>query len=94
MIKSVRVQFDKHMATTHKAYLLRFGTKEYWFPRRLCRGFVVNQKLGGNVAIPAWLYMEKFGQEPDEEIAEITIVHHVPARIKAHKIEADASLIK
>lgn len=82
MIKSVRIQFDKLMAETPRAYLLRFQNEEIWFPRRFCWGIVVNNKLGGNVAIPTWLYKEKFNEEPDLEIADTIIEKHIPERIE------------
>jgi len=93
-VTRVRVQFDRHLAETLNAYLFKIGTKEYWLPKKLCSGLVVNKKLGGNVSIPSWLYKEKFGEEPLDEIAEITVVHHVPEKIDAVKTEADDSLIK
>lgn len=79
-IKSVRIQFDKLMAETPRAYLLRFRNEEIWLPRRFCWGIVINNKLGGNVAIPAWLYKEKFNEEPDTDIADIIVEKHIPER--------------
>lgn len=93
-IKSVRIQFDKLMAETPRAYLLRVGNDEYWFPSRFCWGMVVNNKLGGNVAIPAWLYKEKFEKEPDVDIAETIVEFHIPERKEPVKTLPDASLIK
>lgn len=51
-----------------------------WFPSRFCFDFIVNKKLGGNMVIPAWLYVEKFGREPDEDEAAEMIEHHIPAK--------------
>jgi len=93
-IKSVRIQFDKLMGETPKAYLLRFNNEQFWFPKSKCWSIVINKKLGGNVAIPAWLYKEKFGEEPETDIAETIIEKHVPERKEPVKIEANASLIK
>lgn len=94
-IKSVRIQFDKLMGETPKAYLFLFGVEKIWFPRRFCRGLVINKKLGGNVAVPSWLYKEKFGEDPDTDIAETIIEKHVPIRLEPVKNKLpDASLIK
>lgn len=81
MITTVRVQFDKLMGETPKACLLKIEGRECWFPRKLCRKFVLNKKLGGNMVIPAWLFKEKFGYDPDESIAETIVKHHVPEKI-------------
>jgi hypothetical protein len=94
MITQVRIKFDKLMAQTARAYLLKIGNTEYWFPARFCRKFITNQKLGGNTVIPAWLYREKFGCEPDIEDAETIVEHHIPERIEPIEITPDASLTR
>lgn len=81
-IKTVFIKFDKLLGETPAAYLLQFGkyggAPQYWFPKKLCRDFILNKKLGGNCVIPTWLYREKFGQEPDESDAETIVERHVP----------------
>ena len=66
MITRVRIKFDKLVGETKRAYLLRFGNEEIWFPIKMCRNFITNRKLGGNMVVPVWLYKEKFGHDPNE----------------------------
>jgi hypothetical protein len=54
--------------------------REMWLPIKLCRNFTTNKKLGGHVAIPEWLYKEKFGCEPQEEMFETKIEHFKPEK--------------
>jgi hypothetical protein len=82
MIKTVRIKFDKLLGQTSRAYLLKINGAEMWFPSRFCRNFIINKKLGGNTVIPAWLFKEKFGYEPEESEAETIIIHHVPELIE------------
>jgi hypothetical protein len=77
MVRMVYVKFDKMLGKTPGAYLLKIGDKEIWFPVRCCHQFILNKKLGGNMQIPAWLYIDRFGCEPDE-IALDEVVIHVP----------------
>jgi hypothetical protein len=93
-IKSVKVQFDKLLGETPAAYLLRFGMEEIWIPRKLAWKMVVNNKLGGNLVIPTWLYKEKFGEDPDTSMADTIIEKHTPARIEPIKTDPDASLTR
>ena len=83
MITKVRVKFDKLLGETPRAYLLKFGNLEIWFPARFCWQFTTNRKLGGNMIIPTWLYKEKFGCEPDESEAETIVEHHKPEKKEA-----------
>lgn len=80
MISKVFVRFDKMYGETPHAFLLLVENREIWFPRRFCYNFILNKKLGGNMEIPAWLYREKFGREPDEEDATLIVEHHKPER--------------
>ena len=93
-VKSVRVQFDKVLGETAAAVLLQFGRKEIWFPKKLCRGRVVNNKLGGNMVIPAWLYVDKFNQQPPIEQAVDIVETHVPQRIEPINTTPDAELTR
>jgi hypothetical protein len=72
---------------TPRAFLLLIEGQEMWFPKRFCRNFILNKKLGGNMEIPAWLYREKFGREPDEEDATLIVEHHIPEPIEPKNIE-------
>jgi hypothetical protein len=80
MVKTVYVKFDKLLGETPSAYLLKIWDKEIWFPKRCCHQFILNKKLGGNMRIPAWLYIDKFGCEPDEEDITEVIIKHIPER--------------
>lgn len=92
MITKVLVRFDKLHGETPLAVLLSINHAEYWFPKRFCRNFILNKKLGGNMVIPAWLYREKFGCEPPEEDAETIIEKHIPSRKEPINIEPHADL--
>jgi len=93
-IKSVYVKFDKLMGETLRAYLLRFHNEEMWFPKRFCWQFTTNQKLGGNMVIPTWLYKEKFNQEPQADHAETIVEHHIPDPVKPVTPRPNASLTR
>lgn len=93
MIKSVRIKFDKLYHDTGRAILICINGSEHWIPKKLCRNLIVNNKLGGNVCIPAFFY-EKMGYEVTEEIADITIIHHIPKKQDKSKIYHDESLFK
>ena len=87
MISSVLIKFDKLLGETPRALLLRIGSSEYWFPKRFCKRFILNKKLGGNTIIPTWLFREKFGCEPDIEDAETIIEKHIPEKINNNNIK-------
>lgn len=94
MITKVRVQFDKLLADTGRAYLIRIASNEFWLPSKMCWNVVINKKLGGNLVIPTWLYKDKFGCDPNEYEAETIIENHVPVRIEPKKIDVDGSLVR
>lgn len=94
MIKTVRIKFEKLKGETAKAVLLQISNNEFWFPKRFCKQFITNKKLGGNCVIPAWLYLEKFGVTPDISDAETIVEKHVPVKIEPIKSNPDASLIR
>jgi len=94
MIIRVFVRFDKMYGETPRAFLLLIEGKEIWFPKRFCYNFILNKKLGGNMEIPAWLYREKFNEEPDEENATYTIEKHKPERKQAIDVEPLKELSK
>lgn len=96
-IKSVMLRFDKYLHATDKAYLIRVGNSEHWLPKKLCRNFITNKKLGGNVSIPTFLY-EKITGIALENIAtsdaDYIIEKHIPVKKEPIKTFPDASLIK
>ena len=94
MISKVFVRFDKMYGETPRAFLLLIEGREMWFPRRFCFNFILNKKLGGNMEIPAWLYREKFGREPDIDDATLIVEHHKPERKQAIHTEPHADLTK
>jgi hypothetical protein len=81
MVKTVYVKFDKLLGETPSAYLLKIENRELWFPARCCYNFILNKKLGGNMQIPTWLYLDRFGCEPGEEDIAEEIIRHVPTPI-------------
>ena len=83
MITNVCIKFDKLLGETPRAYLLKIANKEMWFPSQFCWQFTTNKKLGGHTIIPTWLYIEKFGCEPDEIEAETIIEKHIPNKVEA-----------
>lgn len=96
-IKSVMLRFDKFLHETQKAYLVRIGYEEIWLPKKLCRKFITNQKLGGNVTIPTFLYTKITGIEPKNiptNDADYIVEKHIPEKLKPININADASLIR
>lgn len=84
-IKSVMLRFDKFLHETDKAILIRIHDQEHWLPKKLCRNFVTNKKLGGNVTVPAFLYERITGITHDDipiGDADTIIEHHVPDKVE------------
>ncbi len=82
MNNTVRIKFDKFYSETSRAYLISIYNQEVWLPKKMCRSFITNKKLGGNVVIPEWLYKEKFGCEPSDEMYETIVEHHTPEKMQ------------
>lgn len=82
MIGRVFVRFEKLRGETNLAVKLLINHQEYWFPKRFCWNFILNKKLGGNMEIPYSLYKEKFGCEPPDEDATLTIEKHKPEKVE------------
>jgi hypothetical protein len=55
MIKSAMLRFDKLLGETPKAYLIKICNQQHWIPKSLCKSFITNKKLGGNVVLPTFL---------------------------------------
>jgi hypothetical protein len=81
-MNTVRIKFYKYYHSTVKAHLVSIDGKEFWLPKKLCRDFTTNKKLGGHVVITEWLYKEKFGCEPSEDMFETIVEHHTPDKLK------------
>ncbi len=91
------LRFDKWLHSTEKAHLIRIHNSEHWLPKKLCRNFVLNQKLGGNVSVPAFLYERITGGSAEsvpEYDVDIKIETHVPQRIDPVEIEANKNLLR
>jgi hypothetical protein len=96
-IKSIMLRFDKFLHATEKAYLIRIGPAEHWLPKKLCRNFITNKKLGGNVSIPPFLYERITGESIDDAPladADYIVEKHKPARIEPIISSPDQSLLK
>ena len=75
------LRFTKYECETTKAYLVKLHQTEIWLPKRFCRNLIINKKLGGNVQIPEWLYVEKLGYAPPEADYTYIVTKHVPEKI-------------
>lgn len=71
------VRFDKLKGETPKAFLIQIQGKEHWIPKSLCRNFITNNKLGGNVVLPTFLI---------DKMLEIDINKDCPSFITPHWI--------
>jgi hypothetical protein len=93
-ITNVLLRFDKYLHSTERAFLIRIGNDEHWLPKKLCRRFTTNKKLGGNVIIPTFIYERITGELPIESDAETIIEKHVPIRKQPIDILPDAELTR
>lgn len=84
MITRVIIKFDKFYHDTGRAILVQYMNKKHWIPKKLCRNITVNKKLGGHVSVPSFFY-EEMGYEVTDEIADKTVVHHIPKNKKPIK---------
>lgn len=75
------LRFTKFKAETSKAYLVKLFHTDVWLPKKLCRNMIINKKLGGNVELPEWLYIEKTGQNPPDEDYTFKVENHTPEKI-------------
>jgi hypothetical protein len=93
-IKKVRLTFKKLKTETPQAILILVNGNEYWLPKRLCKNFVLNNKLGGHLDIPNWLYEKNFGQLENIEQASEIQEYHIPEIIEVKQIEVNGNLIR
>ena len=80
------VRFDKFLAETPKAYLIRVEMVEYWVPKSLCKRLITNNKLGGNVILPTFFINKMFEIDinidcPKFITPEWIIENHIPEKI-------------
>lgn len=87
MIKSARIKFDKLLGETPRAYLIRIGSGQHWIPKSMCRDFITNKKLGGNVVLPTFIINRIFDvdiNDTDSFPCDLTptwiVEHHTPER--------------
>lgn len=90
MIKSAMVRFDKLLAETPKAYLVRIEMIEYWVPKSLCKRFVTNNKLGGNIILPTFFINKMLDIDINIDLPkfitpEWIIEKHIPEKINPLK---------
>jgi len=93
MITSVKIKFDKLLADTGKAILIRVYNQEHWLPKKLCSCLITNKKLSGKVVIPAWLAIDK-GFVFDESDADTIIEKHIPAKVEPIITEPKQNLLR
>lgn len=90
----VMLRFDKHLAATARAYLFIRNREEHWVPKSLCRNLVVNNKLGGHVQVPPFIYERIMGHEPREDEATEFVERHVPAPVTPVNLPPDEQLTR
>lgn len=96
-VKSAIIKFEKLLHQTDRAYLIQVHNKEHWIPKKLCRNFITNKKLGGNVSIPVFLYERITGipvGEIDLKDATCIVEVHVPQKVLKKEITLNEQLIK
>lgn len=97
MITSIMLRFDKYYHDTPKAYLVRIGSSEHWLPKKLCRKFTLNAKLGGHVTVPAFLYERITGESIEDAPlgdADTIIEKHIPQPVAPVETEPHKELLK
>ena len=73
MIKSVKIKFDKYVAETSKAYLVKYQGSELWLPKSLCRNFAVHgNDMHGVAEIPSFLFEKITGVDPNGEGVDLS----------------------
>lgn len=72
MIKSIKIKFDKYVAETPKAYLVKYLSEEVWFPKSLCKNFAVHgNDMHGVIEIPIFLFKKITGKNPNTEDVDL-----------------------
>lgn len=86
MIKAAMIRFDKLMGETPKAYLIKVLNEQHWIPKSMCRSFIINKKLGGNVVLPTFIIDRLIGGDINEDCPDFItptwiVEHHTPTLI-------------
>lgn len=81
------IRFDKLMGETPKAYLIKIYNEQHWVPKSLCKNFITNKKLGGNVVLPTFLIDKIIDGNINESCPNFItptwiVEHHTPQRIE------------
>ena len=97
MIKSVKIKFDKYVAETSKAYLVKYQREELWLPKSLCRNFAVHgNDMHGVAEIPSFLFEKITGVNPNDEGVDLSdyraeiawqVIVKTPAKIEVTEIK-------
>ena len=102
IIKSIRIKFDKLVAQTGKANLIRIDNLEHWIPSKLCFKLSIKNNLSGSVEIPPFIYekifdcdLSKLTDQEKKNISSWYVEKHIPVKIEFNPNDLpDASLIK
>jgi hypothetical protein len=102
VVKSIRVNFDKLLATTAKAYLIKINGSEHWIPISTVRNMSTKNNLSGKAEIATFIYEKIFdcnvSEMTDEEkrsIGSWIVEKHTPRKIDFNPNNLpDASLTK
>ncbi len=88
IIKSIRIKFDKLVAQTGKANLIRIDGIEHWIPSKLCFNLSTKNNLSGSVEIPPFIYeiifecdLSKLSDEEKKNISSWYVEKHEPKKI-------------
>lgn len=87
MIKSAMIRFDKLLGETPKAYLIKVCNKQHWISKSMCRNFITNKKLGGNVVLPTFIIDRIIDGDINEYCPSYitptwVVEHHTPDRVE------------
>lgn len=88
---TVRIKFEKLLANTGKAILIRIGQQKHWLGKFILDDWCTNKKLGGWVVISTQVADEK-GIVWDDTMAVKSITHHIPKKLNIKDIQHDKSL--
>lgn len=102
IIKSIRIKFDKLVAQTGKANLIRIDNLEHWIPSKLCYNLSTKNNLSGSIEIPSFIYEKIFNcnlsdlsDAEKKHIASWYVEKHEPKKIKFNPNQLpDESLFK
>lgn len=80
------IRFDKLLGETPKAYLIKVCNKQSWLPKSMCKNFITNKKLGGNVELPTFIINNIIEGDinkhcPNFITPKWIVEHHTPEKI-------------